>query len=473
MIIPNVSVSAEKNNEYQNSMSPWKVYPFRPPGTQIYFPNDEGSHDVRQFPIEWWYANFHLIGKTTGREYGSFVAFYHVQSTVIENREVRIFSISDIATGATYTNAQIGTLAASNDHLDLSFTHISDYDENYDQNPYALVNENILSTNQQTSMNINSMDSTMGLLNSDSTKGTIQTGSTQKANTIIINNSETDTHDNDFLQDDRWYTKTNDQGLIPFQYTLIVSGNSQQDLQPMQLAVDMDCLKQPLLVSNDGFLDLGSYGFSFYYSLTKLAITGTINLHGFSEEVIGYAWIDHQWGSFFDINRPPYGLTLTYEWFSLKLDDDREIMVADTWDRLTGKKNDQSFTDGINLVNSDGSVEFLKNYIIAVEDYWNDTTDHRFFSSKWHLTESSKSIDITITPVYSEQVIRVKEDYPFLQQILEILFPGACFWEGVCRISGTMNGDSISGTAYVELTHYSDNGNNKDLFKSGQQTNSK
>ena len=200
----------------------------------------------------------------------------------------------------------------------------------------------------------------------------------------------------------------------------------------MKLAVDMDCLKQPLIVGGDGFLDLGGYGFSFYYSLTKLAVTGTIMVHGITEEVTGYAWIDHQWGNFFDKNQPPYGLALTYEWFSIQLDDNREIMVADTWDRVTGEKNDQSFTGGMNLLNSDGSSELLEDYTITPQASWNDTIDHRFYSSKWHITETSKSIDLIVTPVFLDQVMRVKENYPLLQRLLEELFPGACFWEGIC-----------------------------------------
>jgi predicted secreted hydrolase len=453
MIVPSISVSAEKSMEYKNSESPWKVYPFRPPGTQICFPNDEGAHDIHQFPIEWWYANFQLIGQTTGQEYGSFVAFYHVQSTVIENQEVRIFSISDISAEKTYTNAQIGTLTASNDHLDLSFKHISDYNENNNLNAYAIANENFMSTNQETNMNIDSMETTMEPLNWDTTESTTQTQNIQKANTISNITGEADMSNNDFLQDDRWFTKTNDQGLIPFQYTLIASGNSQQDRRPMGLAVDMDCIKQPLLVGADGVINFESYDFSYYYSLTRLAVTGVIKVHGITEEVTGYSWIDHQWGNFINQNPPPYGLTMTYEWLSMQFNDNKEIMVGDAWNRKTGEKLDQSYTGGLNLVNSDGSLELLEDYTITQLAFWNDTQDNRFFSAAWHITETSKAIDLTITPVYFNQVIRIKENCKLFQQFIEELLPSACFWEGVCSVSGFINGISVNGKAYIELTH--------------------
>jgi predicted secreted hydrolase len=287
---------------------------------------------------------------------------------------------------------------------------------------------------------------------------TTQSDTIQKTIAIVSNNGNDRYNTEELLQYDHWCTKINGQDLLPFQYTLVVGGDSQQDSKPMKLAVDMDCLKQPLIVGGDGFLDLGRYGFSFYYSLTKLAVTGSIIVHGIAEEVTGYAWIDHQWGNFFDKNQPPYGLALTYEWFSIQLDDNREIMVADTWDRVTGEKNDQSFTGGMNMLNSDGSSELLEDYTITPQASWNDTIDHRFYSSKWHITETSKSIDLIVTPVFLDQVMRVKENYPLLQRLLEELFPGACFWEGICTASGTINGFSISGKAYVELTHYYDDG---------------
>lgn len=433
MVAPTPLVYAQATSGCEISLKPWKTYPFRPPGTEIFFPDDEGSHDTSQFPIEWWYANFHLIGQTTGHEYGSFVAFYHVQSTVAEKQEIRIFSISDLATKKTYTTAQVGTLTASNDHLDLSFKHSSDGYEMSSQNNYAATNTNSFSLNQDANMK------TMG--------------TTVDQEMIKSTSQDFQSNSDELLEYDYWYTKSNDQGFLPFQYTLITSGNSQQDYQTMELVVDMNCLKQPLIVGGDGVINFENREYSFYYSLTKIDISGIIIVHGIKEQVVGQGWIDHQWGNFINQNPPPLGLTITYEWFSIKFDDNQEIMVGDAWDRKTGKKLDLSFTGGLNLVKSDGSSELLDNYKITTLKLWNDSIDKRFFSSKWHITETSKSIDLTIDPIYPDQVIRAKEDYPLFQQFLEKLLPGACFWNGVCTVTGTINGIPVNGKAYVELTH--------------------
>jgi len=463
MIAPSISVHAELSVDHELPDMFWKNYPYHPPGTDIIFPIDEGSHE--EYKIEWWYANFQLIGQS-GRRYGAFVAFYQLDSTVFEKQEVRIFSISDIAAEKTYTNAQIGTLTASNDHLDLSFKYITNNNENTNLSCNEIAKTNSIPENQEKNMKTDYIETTTKSMNQYTTMSTTQLETFQKTTAIVNNKGEDEKSADELLQYDHWYTKADDHGLRPFQYTLVVGGDSQQDSKPMKLAVDMDCLKQPLIVGGDGFLDLGGYGFSFYYSLTKLAVTGTIMVHGIAEEVTGCAWIDHQWGNFFDKNQPPYGLALTYEWFSIQLDDNREIMVADTWDRVTGEKNDQSFTGGMNLLNSDGSSELLEDYTITPQASWNDSIDHRFYSSKWHITETSKSIDLIVIPVFLNQVMRVKENYPLLQRLLEELFPGACFWEGICTVSGTINGFSASGKAYVELTHCCDDGDKIDLISS-------
>ncbi len=148
---------------------------------------------------------------------------------------------------------------------------------------------------------------------------------------------------------------------------------------------------------------------------------------------------------------------MTYEWFSIQLQNNQEIVVGDMWDRETNEKLDQSYTNGLNLINSDGSLNLLKDYTITPLDYWNESNDQRFYSRQWHITESSKDINLIVTPVFFNQLICFKENYQLLQQILEELFPGACFWEGVCVISGTINGISVDGKAFVELTHYYEN----------------
>ena len=417
----------------------WKNYPYQPPGTNITFPDDEGSHN-EEYKIEWWYANFHLTGLTTGTEYGSFVAFYLIQSNIFENLEIRLFSISDLAEEETYTNSKVGTLVASTDHLDLEFIYFNECPEYITHKVPINHEEYLMMTSIETNESLTSSQSAMG-----------DRSESSPVQCINVENIEMP---NQLIQTDSWHTKTNGDDLLPFQYNLSVGGRSHQDDHPMQLIVDMDCIKRPLIVGGDGLIELGlGDGFTYYYCLTKLLVNGTITVHEVTEEVTGYAWIDHQWGDFANPNPPPPGLVVTYEWFSIKLNDDIEIMTGDTWDRITGEKINQSYAGGLNLLNCDGVLELLEDYTITPQGFWLDDYGH-LFASRWHITESTKPIDLIITPVYPDQMMYFHEDLPIIQQILAEVMPGSCFWEGVCTVSGNISGSPVEGKAYVELTHF-------------------
>jgi predicted secreted hydrolase len=456
IIIPSISVQAEISKDEDHPESYWKHYPYQPPGTDIVFPTDEGSHDTTQFPIEWWYVNFHLTGHTTGNEYGSYVAFYKIQSPVADKKEIRIFSISDIASEKTFNNVQIGTLTASTNHLDLSFKYITDNNKTNNQTLSKITTNNLISQNQiiSTADTKNAAKCVEQAISSN----TVDINTMQKTNpinTYLIDNQESS---DGLIQNDHWYTKNNDQDLIPFQYILEVSGNSQPDDKPMNLIVNMDCIKKPLIVGGDGVIELGKeQRISFYYSLSKLAVVGSISVNGITEDISGFAWIDHQWGDFLNANQPPYGLVVSYEWFSIKLDDNREILAGNTWDQNTGERINKSFSDGLNLLNSDGTLELLNDYTIITDSFWKDEQSQKIFASKWHITEKSKSINLIITPLYANQMMRVGEDYPMIRQILDKIIPGAYFWEGVCTVTGSIDNIKVEGRAYVELTHHYDN----------------
>jgi len=53
----------------------WKTYPYHQPGTQIYFPEDEGVHHAE--PTEWWYLIGHVYGEASGDYYTLMLTYFH------------------------------------------------------------------------------------------------------------------------------------------------------------------------------------------------------------------------------------------------------------------------------------------------------------------------------------------------------------------------------------------------------------
>jgi len=449
MIVQTILVSADIGH----SDIAWKRYPYRPSGTTIVFPTDEGAHNTNAYPMEWWYVNFNLTGQTTHKHYGAFVSFYNIRTVLFENEEMRLFTVSDLTEEQTYTNLEIGTQTASTNSLNISFERLTDDNQNSDP-----TNQGVQLQQTQTEVVAQSLEqaavqhtatSDVGVSPGMNPVVSVQTGDSTLSTGSIMHERQ-DTSQGEYLR-----TQKNTSGLIPFKYSMAVDGTSREDQNPMALSVDLDSKKIPLMVSGDGYeeVDHGNEFSSYYYSLTRLTVSGFITVNGTTEQVTGIAWMDHQWGDMIDRTHPRLGLAITYEWFSLKLDNNVEIMACDSWDAETGVKTAPSVINGINLLNQNNVLELLSSYTITPQTYWVDPVSCRRFAGQWHITESSKPIDLIVTPSYSDQMVRVIQDLPRVQQFLAQLIPDSCFWEGAGTVSGTIGGVSVTGKAYIELTH--------------------
>lgn len=221
--------------------------------------------------------------------------------------------------------------------------------------------------------------------------------------------------------------------LLPFDYHLYagwIEGGV------VWIDLDMKCLKPPIAVGGDGYLVYGDAGWTYYYSHPRLEVQGTLHLPGFpaaGKQVQGYAWIDHQWASW-------PSRDVTWEWISIQLDDDREIMVADVW--VDGEPLD-SFSGGLNYYDEDCSLDILQGYQMTSLDSYFDPVTQKEFATQWRVTESSRQIDIMVTADFDHQVMHVDSN-PVFQ---------TCFWEGACTVYGTIDGQPVAGTAYAEVTH--------------------
>ena len=126
---------------------------------------------------------------------------------------------------------------------------------------------------------------------------------------------------------DYWRQKN---GVL-FSYTLFTEiGNR------FRLNITLTANKPPLVHGDEGIIEMGNGGKSFYYSLTNLALSGTFTCDGITETIQGVAWIDRQWGSW---DTKGYD---GWEWFALQLNDNTEIMLYLFFDFLKENKLDQA-----------------------------------------------------------------------------------------------------------------------------------
>ncbi len=174
---------------------------------------------------------------------------------------------------------------------------------------------------------------------------------------------------------------------------------------------------------------------SHYYSFTRMAATGTVRVDGNEWKVDGTSWMDKEFGSN-QLGEDMEG----WDWFSLQLDDGREVMLYILRDR-----DGATHHAGATLVNSVGAVRYLQpdEWKLNATDRWTSPATGAPYPAGWTLDIPSAAIRAVISPKLAEQENR------------SALIPNLFYWEGSVRIE-TESGRPM-GQGYVELTGYGEN----------------
>jgi predicted secreted hydrolase len=173
---------------------------------------------------------------------------------------------------------------------------------------------------------------------------------------------------------------------------------------------------------------------SHYYSLTRLATRGTVVVAGRRFSVDGISWMDHEFGSD-ELQADQAG----WDWFSVQLDDGRELMLY----RLRQRDGSITPESSGSVVGRDGSVRHLRLADFSVEPLgsWRSPHTGGTYPSGWRVRVPSESLDVRVTP-------------QLLDQELDDAQIGVAYWEGACDVTGTDRGAPVNGASYVELTGY-------------------
>lgn len=189
--------------------------------------------------------------------------------------------------------------------------------------------------------------------------------------------------------------------------------------------------KPPALHGGDGIIQYGVFGFSYYYSRTRMAVTGTMQDHGATFPVTGTAWMDHQWGDF--ISTVGGG----WDWFSIQLDNGTEYMIYFLRDG-----NGKIIQTVATQVNAQGQAMQLPGATIQEQatDHWTSPATHVTYPSGWTITLPAGPL--MITPLLRDQ------------ELVTTQSTSNTYWEGACAIAGTLAGQPVTGQGYTELTGY-------------------
>lgn len=170
---------------------------------------------------------------------------------------------------------------------------------------------------------------------------------------------------------------------------------------------------------------------SHYYSYTRIATEGQVEIEGERFTVTGESWLDREWGS------SALGDSLVgWDWFSLQLDDGRDLMF-------------------FHLRQADGGIDPLSHGVLVEPDgrsrrlsfgdvdatplrHWRSPATGVRYPVAWRLRIADEQLDLRLTPRIDAQELNGTFRY----------------WEGALRIEGQRGDRSVTGHGYMELTGY-------------------
>ena len=189
---------------------------------------------------------------------------------------------------------------------------------------------------------------------------------------------------------------------------------------------------QPLLLQGEGgYSRKGpeTAQASYYYSEPQLAVSGRIELGGRSADVVGTAWLDHEWSS-------EYLATgaAGWDWTGINLADGGALMAFRIRDKSGG-----TFWGGGALRTADGATRILSRDQVRFAPLrsWRSPRTGVTYPVAMRVTAGDR--DITLEPLFDDQELDSRAS------------TGTIYWEGAVRASAA---GREAGRGYLELTGY-------------------
>ncbi len=150
---------------------------------------------------------------------------------------------------------------------------------------------------------------------------------------------------------------------------------------------------EPIVHDDDGLVDFGDAGVTYYYSRPRLDVSGTIATERGTRAVTGLGWLDKQWGDFQPVE-------VFWDWASVQLDDGTDLMLTNLSDA------DRRPIDVYATLRRPGQGERRLNAgeftFEPLEDTWHSERTGTTYKTRWRVEVPSEGIDVTLEPMIVE-----------------------------------------------------------------------
>jgi predicted secreted hydrolase len=176
-------------------------------------------------------------------------------------------------------------------------------------------------------------------------------------------------------------------------------------------------------VRAQGFVPFGN-GATYWYALTKLEVSGWLQVDDTSHSVTGTAWQDHQWGNW------TWDSITGWTAMVVHLDNDVQVGLAD---RKGPRPSATLLTRGARLRVTD-------RVTILPTGEWRSPSTGIVYEARWRVHIRGFGATLSVEPVVADQELPLPRQGPVFG-----------YWVGKARVSGTWRAKPVEGQAYVEL----------------------
>jgi hypothetical protein len=203
---------------------------------------------------------------------------------------------------------------------------------------------------------------------------------------------------------------------------------------PVVFDLAMSQLGPPFIVWGTGVKEVYSTGThlqrnNYYYSLTRLAVSGSVTIGSERLEVTGTTWMDHEYGAFGTAAHP-------VKWILQDMQLDNGVCISNyaVLDPAPPPLNTQGKSEAT-VQRADGTTYFVPSLITPIGRTWTSPASGKTYYLKYQ-------IDI---PAFGASLV-----VDTLMDAQEFPVPGGPVYEGIATASGVFEGRNVTGTAWNE-----------------------
>ena len=207
-----------------------------------------------------------------------------------------------------------------------------------------------------------------------------------------------------------------------------LSMTSDTNTESVDLALNPQ--KPPVLQGERGLSvkSAGNCNASYYYSISRMQVSGEISNGGEQHSVTGSAWLDREWSSSVLADHQ-----VGWDWFALQLTDGRDLMIYQLRD-INGQADTHSYAVEIDKAGNKKIIPF-EQIELTMERWWQSPSGANYpVAGRIHRGDTNETI--VYQPLIDNQELPLTVRY----------------WEGAILLSDEA-GTSI-GRGYLELTGY-------------------